>query len=105
MSEKQPVYVTIFVPNDDSCDHHPVAYAGKLTKEQIEKVAAELGGVGSGGYNGMAVARTEDNEFLVTYCSNTEWETEPYGHEGERIRWDQQGHLHYTVLHEEIRQI
>ncbi len=91
--------VTLFnAKNDPVGDGLPLVYEGHLTREQIVRQARELGGIGHGGYEGVEVARTSANEFLVTYASEAPYEKEPYGEEGERVLFDEQGELSYEVV-------
>lgn len=90
--------ITTFVPDGES-SVGPSIYEGHLTREQIEKAARKLGGIDSDGYGGFEIAVLGEGEWLVSYAKDTEWETEPYGKEGVRVCWGDQGELSYVVRH------
>lgn len=90
---------TIFIPIYDGLferEYGPHAYEGELTREQIEKIGGELGGVGGvwGGYARVAVACFGTDRTFVTY--NADAETEPTKVEAK----DGDGHWYNADEHE-----
>lgn len=83
-------------------DFQPQVYEGHLSERRIRQVVVELGGVGTGGYAGYALAELEEHCWLAVYANEGRLEEAEDNKDPETglFRFEDRGHLTVQVTYQ-----